>query len=43
MAPAPVLPDKFLDSAGGFMDPFAITFPVVAVMVFVPVLFIFAK
>ena len=45
MAPAPVLPDEFLDAAGGFLELFAITFSVVVVMVvvFAPAFSIFAK
>jgi hypothetical protein len=43
MALAPVLPDELLDSAGGFLELFAITLLVVAMMVFVPAFSIFAK
>ena len=44
--PAPALPDEFLDSAGGFLELFTITLPMVVMavmMVLVPVLFVFAK
>jgi hypothetical protein len=44
MAPAPALPDEFLDSTCGFMELLAITrLPVVTVMQFAPVLCFFAK